>query len=257
LRRVLAPIGITLLAAGLATPVLADAIAELDDAQARALYAFYTADARGLEDIVAVIEHLEVPDSLTPLKEYNAAYGSWKLAELYAQAANQSDKRAARTLATKAAQACLSHTKNTLLTDAKLVEVYVVDAACTALARNPRAEARSLVPLCARSKSFRTALELAPNNPRVMLMADLCPRDDAPTSIERLRATVAAFDAAPPSRPGYPDWGQAEALLLLGQHYLQLGDARAARDVIEKALVIAPDYRKARELLDAAAVRPR
>ena len=248
----------SLLAGGLATPVVADPIAELDDAQARAQYAFYTADARALEDVAAVTERLEVPDSLAPLKAYNAAYARWKLAELYDEAADRSNTRAARALATKAAQACLSHTKNTLLTDAKMVEIYVVDAACSTLARTSRAaEVRALVPPCARSRSFRTALEIAPDNPRVMLMADLCPLSAAPTSVDRLRATLAAFDAAPPSRPGYPDWGQAEALLVLGQYYLQQGDARAARDVIEKALVIAPDYRKARELLDTVAVRPR
>lgn len=240
--------------------ITADTRADLDDADARAQYAFFTADARGLEEIVQMIERLEVPESLAPLREYNAAYGRWKLAELYGEAADREGTRPVRTLAIKAAQACLAHTKAALLADAELVEAYVVDAACTALTQPSRPEMRSSIPTCARSKSFRTALELAPHNPRVMLMEAQCLRVDEAQAhgalAERLRAVVAAFEAAPPARPGYPDWGQAEALLLLGRNYLQHGDTRAARDVIEKALVIAPDYRRARELLDTATVRP-
>jgi Tfp pilus assembly protein PilF len=45
-------------------------------------------------------------------------------------------------------------------------------------------------------------------------------------------------------------------LVLLGQSYLQKGDSLAARDAIERALVLAPDYRKAQELLQPAATRP-
>jgi len=203
-----------------------------------------------------------VPDALASLKAYDAAYGRWKLAQLHDEAADSDGTRASRTLAVKAAQTCLVHTKTALAADARMVEAYVVEAACLALAHSARSgEIRSTVPLCARSKSFHTALELAPTNPRVMLMEGTCLHGDetgtAGAAVDRLRAIVAAFEAAPPARPGYPDWGQAEALLLLGESYLQRGDTRAARDVIEKALVIAPDYLKARTLLDTAAVRPR
>lgn len=262
LRRRLFAAGICLSAAFSTTPAFADALAELDDAAARAQYAFYTADARGLEAVVQIIERLEMPDSLAALKAYNAAYGRWKLAQLYDDAADHNGPKNSRTLATKAAQACLAHTKTALAADAKMAEAYVVDAECSTLAHSSRnGDVQSSVPLCARSRSFRSAQELAPENPRVMLMEGLCLHTAATapdgSAVDRLRAIVAAFEAEPPARPGYPDWGQAEALLLLGENYLQRGDTRAARDVIEKALVIAPDYRKARELLDTAAVRPR
>ena len=56
---------------------------------------------------------------------------------------------------------------------------------------------------------------------------------------------------------GKPDWGHAEALTLLGGSYLTSGDPVAARDALERALVIAPDYREAQELLQTAAARPR
>ena len=246
----------------LAPLAFADPLADLDDAQARAEYAYYTADIRALESIVQVIERLEVPASLATLQTHDAAYGRWKLAELYTASPNREGKRSARTLAVESAQACLSHAKRALSLDAKMAEAQVLDSVCTAVARTPHSgDLLSSIPLCARSKSFRAALELAPTNPRVMLMEGQCLYGNGSASsadaIDRLRAVVAAFDAAPPSPAGHPQWGQAEALLLLGKNYLRRGDAHAARDVIEKALVIAPDYRQARELLDTAAVRPR
>ena len=113
---------------------------------------------------------------------------------------------------------------------------------------------------CARDKALRTALSLAPENPRVQLISALC-HDDAEhtdaASVAMLRTVVASFEAAPPSRPGQPDWGQAEALVMLGESYLLRGDPVAARDVIERALVLAPDYRKARRLLQPATNRPK
>ena len=42
-----------------------------------------------------------------------------------------------------------------------------------------------------------------------------------PAAVDRWRVVVASFEAAPPSRPGKPDWGHAEALTMLGEAYLQ------------------------------------
>jgi len=44
---------------------------------------------------------------------------------------------------------------------------------------------------------------------------------------------------------------------MLGESYLQRGDPVAARDTLERALVMAPDYRQAQQLLQGAATRPR
>jgi hypothetical protein len=112
---------------------------------------------------------------------------------------------------------------------------------------------------CARSKSLRTALSLGGENPRVHFVESLCSSDAEgdPAAIDRWRAVVARFEAAPPSQPGKPDWGHAEALTLLGETYLKRGEMVAARDVLERALVLAPDYRQAQKLLQTAATRPK
>lgn len=236
-------------------PAWADAAGELDDAVARAQYAYYTADIRSLEEALTLIDKVEAPAALNRSKEYYAAYGRWKLAQLYMDAAAnpRGDKGSARSSAGKAAQGCIQHTDAALKLDPRLAEGQAIAAACAGVVQSSGS--------CLRSKPLRTALELAPTNPRVRLIEAICfagVANHSPVELfEKLRGVVTIFDSAPVSRPGNPDWGQAEALVLLGQVQLQRGDALAARDMIERALVIAPDYRKAQELLQAAAARPR
>jgi hypothetical protein len=46
-----------------------------------------------------------------------------------------------------------------------------------------------------------------------------------------------------------PNWGYAEALAHLGAACLAAGDARRGRDLLEEALLVAPGYRLALELM--------
>lgn len=105
---------------------------------------------------------------------------------------------------------------------------------------------------------MRTALTLGAENPRVQFINAFCSPvgEGDPGTVDRWRAVVTLFEAAPPSEPGKPDWGHAEALTLLGESYLKRGEMVAARDVLERALVLAPDYRQAQKLLQTAASRP-
>jgi tetratricopeptide (TPR) repeat protein len=209
---------------------------------------------------VKMIEQLDVPQSLAALKAYNAAYGWWKLAELSIEDV-PANKRVARGISAKATHECLARTSEALTIDPRMIEAYILDTACGMLTETRAGQSIKARPACARSKSLRMAQELDPKHPRVMLIEAMCLHGTdiaSPTAaFDKLRAVVAAFESAPPVRPGAPDWGEAEALLMLGEDYLQRGESHAARDVIERALVIAPDYRKARALLDIADIRPR
>ena len=230
----------------------ADGVAELDDAAARAQYAFYTGDARALQEVLTLIEGFEgVPAAA---KSYQLAYGHWKLAEIYAQTAS-TDKPQVKSLSTKAAQTCARHANAGISADAAMAEVYAIKAICEDFAPVARPDAAT----CSRNKSLKTALSMAPTNPRVRLIEALCAPGESndPAALERWRAVVATFESAAPSRPGKPDWGHVEALTMLGETYLQRGDAVAARDALERALVLAPDYREAQQLLQTAATRPR
>ena len=241
----------------------ADPTAELDDAAARLQYAFYTADTRDLEEVLALVDRLEVPSTFAAMKEYYAAYGHWKLAQIHSDdsARNGSSASASRSAARKSAQSCVKHGEAAFKLEPRMDEAYAIHAVCGALGAGLHPGDKLSFTGCARSKSLRTAQQLGPDNPRVMLIEAIClGGGDAATStalFDKLREVIKAFESAAPSRPGKPDWGQAEALVLLGQNYLQRSDSVAARDAIERALVLAPDYRKAQELLQAAASRPR
>jgi tetratricopeptide (TPR) repeat protein len=245
-----------LLAVLLAQGAYGETVTELDDAAARMQYAFYTNDTQGIETILKTLEEFQVEDSLVASKSYQLAYGNWKLSQLYLQSlAEQRPRPSAKSLASKAAQTCARHARSAAEKDRALVEALAIEAAC----EGHSATARTGSAGCANSKPLRTASGLAPDNPRVKLVQAMCaantPTD--PTATDRWRAVVASFEAAPPSRPGKPDWGHVEALTMLGETYLQRGDPVAARDALERALVLAPDYRQAQQLQQAAAARPR
>ena len=48
-----------------------------------------------------------------------------------------------------------------------------------------------------------------------------------------------------------PGWGAAEAYMWLGRCYLGKGDVLPARDALERALLIAPEFAQARRLLSS------
>jgi tetratricopeptide (TPR) repeat protein len=251
IRRVLLPL---LLAA--AAPVAAESTAEFDDAVARLQFAFYTADTRSLEEMLTLLDGFEVDANLAAAKSYQLAYGNWKLAQLYSEPLDERPRPNAKSSASKAAKSCVQHARETIAKDPRIADVYAIEAVCD----DHASHALTLrVGGCSRSKSMRTALTLGAENPRVHFINAVCAPDveGDPGLVDRWRTVVAKFEAAPPSQPGKPDWGHAEALTQLGESYLQRGEMVAARDVLERALVLAPDYRQAQKLLQTAASRPR
>lgn len=251
IRRLLLPL---LLAA--AAPVVAESTAEFDDAVARLQFAFYTADTRSLEEMLTVLAGFEVDASLAAAKSYQLAYGNWKLAQLYSQPPDERPRPNAKASASKAAKACVQQARETIAKDPRIADIYAIEAVCDNFSEGWIIGGAAG---CARSKSMRTALTLGAENPRVHFINALCSLtvEGDPGMVDRWRAVVAKFEAAPPSQPGKPDWGHAEALTLLGESYLKRGEMVAARDVLERALVLAPDYRQAQKLLQTAANRPR
>lgn len=240
----------------------AETTAELDDVAARIQYAFYTADVRALQDVRDVLATMNVPPQSAPMKEYYLGFGDWKTAQLHEARARAQPSSDARSSAVKAAQSCSRHMQTAVAQDARFAEAHAIEALCEVLPQGLRSSAaRPAANSCARSKGLQTALKLEPANPRVRLVEYLCQSDpgDARTTarFDRLQEVVAAFEAAPPSRPGRPDWGEAEALALMGEEYLRRGDTLAARNALERALVLAPDFHAAREMLRTASVRPR
>jgi Tetratricopeptide repeat len=103
------------------------------------------------------------------------------------------------------------------------------------------------------STQIHKALQLAPRNPRVLLLDAISDyqhgKGNAGQPCGKFKAVAAVFDAERADVDQVPGWGAAEAYTWLGRCYLDSGDGNSARDALERALLIAPEFGQARRLL--------
>ena len=100
------------------------------------------------------------------------------------------------------------------------------------------------------------AVKLEPKNPRVRLVEALAAYERAgkdvaekSAALAQLRATTLMFEAARATASTTPEWGAADAYAYLGRALYEARDAVGAREALERALLIAPDYAMARKLM--------
>jgi tetratricopeptide (TPR) repeat protein len=117
--------------------------------------------------------------------------------------------------------------------------------------RAPLASTRSV-------SEIHKALQWAPRNPRVLLLDAIAeyehskPSDPNASQIcAKFKTTAAVFEDERAAVDKVPGWGAAEAYTWLGRCYLDTGDAIKARDALERALLIAPEFQQAHRLLAA------
>lgn len=150
---------------------------------------------------------------------------------------------------------CVSSLDHALEAQKDFPDALALQSACLGLL----AEVSSLrVPFAApRSASrLRKALELAPRNPRVLLLDAINDYEhpkaaDSERSCEKFKATAAVFETERANMDQVPGWGAAEAYTWLGRCYLYASDAVSARDALERALLIAPEFGQAKRLLSS------
>ena len=216
--------------------------ADLDDIAVRLQFAYYTADVRAMQEAIDILAHNEAPGERTAKRDYYLAYGQWKLAEILAL----TDKhRSAR-----AAHSCERAAQTAAVGIAHPEEAFALQAVC--------GEAQHSLDITGKSaKLMQKALLLDAKNPRVLLI-DVLRADVQHTgarlaagadSCARIQNVVQSFENMPAAKPGEADWGYAEALARFARCTMNAGDRVGARNALEKSLVIAPDYRWARELL--------
>lgn len=208
---------------------------EIADLAARIEYGYYGDDARVIEAAMAVLERLG--DSETDARFY-LGLAELRLAQLAAHRGADTSRHVER---------CIERAtpKNADEKGPAAAEPWILVAACAAIGEQARR----------RDQALERARSLAPSHPRVALLSAwaISPKPlQAPAPVRdavaaQLEKAIAAFETWKPP-PGAPDWGQAEALTQLGGIALQRGEVRAARDLLERALLLAPDYRVAVEL---------
>lgn len=217
------------LAVACATNALAEIPAGLRDAAARIDYGWYTGD-RGL--IHAAREALD-SSSREPWGPYLRAYAAYRAAQLDLDSGAETGQELTR---------CVSEAETAAADRAVAAEATVLIVACSAMAA-------AAEPLRAvwHQRRLRDALAqaeaLATDNPRLLLVRQRHLADNTVTA-----GIVVSVFRDGRSRNAFPDWGEAEALLLQSEQRLAMGDLRGARDSLEETLLIAPDYRAALEL---------
>lgn len=215
-----------------ARPVLADVDGAVRDAAVRVDYGFFTADL-GL--VLAARDGLgaRVEDGW---HAYVAAYAAYRAASLRRARGLQPGELTHE--CERAAEVA------TGLADARS-EALVLASACAAVAAEAE-PLRAVLHWRRARQAFAEAESLDADNPRLALIAWLHPGVSGASERVDPARLAEAFRAS--GIDDFPAWGEAEALLLLGRNRIDAGDIRGARDALEEALLIAPDYLAAREL---------
>jgi tetratricopeptide (TPR) repeat protein len=215
--------------AAIATTAHGASPAEIADLAARIDYGFYNDDAPAIDAARAALGRLG--DAATV--RYYLDYAGLRRAQL-----NPADRASARE--------CAERTVPGDLAPPAAAEAWILVAACAVVGQQ---SVRRI------EQALSRARDLDKRNPRLGLVEAWIMRHGALSGdavatedlVNKLQQTIEAFGAwrAPANAP---DWGEAEALAALAEATLARGETRAARDLIERALLLVPDYRAAVEL---------
>lgn len=252
----------TLAALGLAmlcgsAPVLSQ---DWGDIEGRIQYAYYTDDARALNSVLATLkpklaegeEESATADAGT--RAYFRALAQYRLAQVH----SSRNKTAARDaiddcgeeidLAVEALPKVLPGLDETPEARHHRAEAYALVTACTLAGREMSSLAGGRI-----GSRIEDAVKLEPKNPRVRLVEALAAYDRAgkdaaekAAAVQKLKAVTVMFEAARAGASTTPEWGAAESYAFLGRALIGEKDVVAAREALERALLIAPDYAFAR-----------
>jgi len=226
----------------------AAANSDLLDVIARIDYGFYAGDVNLIVAASAELEHLR---SNERERAYYGAYAAWRL--------NQIDAAAAPRLRRERSERCFAATGDLVEDPSWALEAHVLAAAC-ALAVHGDKSTRGAGMHAKVVQAIDAARAIDAENPRLLLIAALALRaddsaDQQLSQINALETALVRFDAVATDVGLRPAWGRAEALAHLGKLQLARGQTREARDLIERALLDAPEYHFALQLQKALSLR--
>jgi hypothetical protein len=246
----------------LAAPALSQGNVSWPDVEGRIQYAYYTDDARALNSVLLTLkpklaegeEESAEPDAVT--RAYFRALAHYRLAQVL----NASKKSAAQDaiddcgeetdLSVEALPKVLPGLDESPEARHQRAEAYALATACTLAGRE-----MSTIPFAGGRIGSRIdeAVKLEPKNPRVRLVEALAAYDRAgkdvaqkSAAVQKLKAVTVMFEAARAGASTTPEWGAAEAYAFLGRALIGEKDVVGAREALERALLIAPDYSFAR-----------
>ncbi|HSY97696.1 MAG TPA: hypothetical protein VK793_18875 [Steroidobacteraceae bacterium] len=218
------------------------------DLQAQILYAYQSEDGNALANLIQDLTVQVKADAGDASLKYHLAHAQYR-SGLLAAAADAGAR------AESAFSDCIDQLKPLASQDVKSVEALILQSACYA----GLADQRKLESVLLRSRSderLKTALKLAPHNPRAVFLSSMQGlarakpgSDEQRRCFAELERAAQLFDQSPATNIDTPGWGHAEAYLALGRQLQSRGDQLGARNWIEKSLIAAPDYKAAQRQL--------
>ena len=230
------------------------------DVEGRIQYAYYTNDARALSGVLTALKPKAVdggePAAAAddPIRNYFRALAHYRMGQVL--------------FATKKGQAKdeLDECQDAVDASVESLPKVPIGLDETDENRRQRAESYTLSTACALagrefasdagSSRIAEAMRLEPKNPRVQLFEAIVAFGDAgkdanakAAALTKLRTVTQAFERARAGASTIPEWGAAEAYALLGRALYEQRDVVGAREALERALLIAPEYAVARQLM--------
>jgi tetratricopeptide (TPR) repeat protein len=235
------------------------------DVEGRIQYAYYTNDARALNGVLAVLKPKASGDEAASggddavTRSYFRALTHYRLAQVLSGSQKSQAKDAIDRCGDESDASVEALPRVPLGLDEsdanrqRRAEAYALGTACTLAGRE-----MSSIPFGGGRIGSRIdeAVKLEPKNPRVRLVEALALFDRAgkdaaarTAALGKLRSVTAMFEVARAGAATTPEWGAAEAYAFLGRALFDQRDVVGAREALERALLIAPDYAFARKLM--------
>jgi hypothetical protein len=235
---------------------------EWADIEGRIPYAYYTNDARALNGVLVSLRPKPGAEDdaagADGTRAYFRALAHYRLAQVLHATQKSNARRAIGDCGNEVDDAVkalpvVKYVDEAPENQLKRAEAYALGTACTLAGR----EMSSIALAGGRIGSrIDDAVKLAPRNPRVRLVEALALFDRAgkdaaekATALKNLRAVTSMFEQARAEASTTPGWGAAEAYAFLGRALIDQRDAVGAREALERALLIAPEYAFARRLM--------
>jgi tetratricopeptide (TPR) repeat protein len=234
------------------------------DIEGRIQYAYYTNDARALNGVLNSLKPKAVEGETETGEEavtrwYFRALAHYRLAQVLTGVKKSEAKNAIDDCGDEADELVDALPRVPLGLDETdenrkhRAEAYALATACTLAGRE-----MSSIPFGGGRIGSRIdeAVKLEPKNPRVRLVEALAmferagkDVDQQATALKSLRNVTVMFEQARAAASSTPEWGAAEAYAFLGRALFDMRDVVGAREALERALLIAPDYAFARKLM--------
>lgn len=219
---------------------------ELDDLESRIEYAWFTEDANSLRNLIQSTASALAKGGDSALARYALGFAHYRLGLVLLQ---KSDAGAADAMGN-----CVEELDRSMKADEYFADAYALQAACYGALAGIRPW-KAMVHGPQSTSRIEKARKLAPDNPRVVLLDGVADHQkpkafggDPARAQTKFRRSVQIFENSGATETG-PRWGAAEAYLYVGRGLREAGDTLGARNALERALIIAPEFAAARREL--------